>query len=111
MSFVRLLCNPKLMSDKPLTLVKAWDLYQRFAALPGVAMLAEPAGLDEQLAALIAPKLAPRLFTDAYFAALAHTAQLRLVSFDKDFGRFEALDLLRLTTGADQGAEQGARQR
>jgi len=97
MSFVRLLCNPKLMSGKPLTLVKAWDLYQLFANLPGVALLAEPAGLDEQLGTMVTPKLAPRLFTDAYFAALVHTARLRLVTFDKDFARFEALNVLRLT--------------
>lgn len=96
MSFVRLLCNSTLMSNKPLTLVKAWDLYQRFASLPGVGLLAEPAGLDEQLGAMVTPKLAPRLFTDAYFAALAHTARLRLVTFDKDFARFEALNVLRL---------------
>lgn len=100
MSLVRLLCNSNLMSNKPLTLVKAWDLYQRFASLPGVGVLAEPAGLDEQLGELVTPKLAPRLFTDAYFAALAHTARLRLVTFDKDFARFEALNVLRLTASA-----------
>ena len=46
---------------------------------------------------MVTPKLAPRLFTDAYFAALAHTTRLRLVTFDKDFARFEFLNVLRLT--------------
>ena len=105
MSFVRLLCNPKLMSGKPLTLVKAWGLYQRFAALPGVSVLAEPEGLDERLGAMVTPKLALRLFTVAYFAALAHTARLRLVTFDKDFARYEACNMLRLTAGESHGVK------
>ena len=97
MSLVRLLAHPRLMADKPLTLAKAWALYRRFAALPGVAMLAEPEGLDADLDALLEPKLPPRLFTDAYFAALAGRAQVRLVTFDRDFERFESLALLRLS--------------
>ena len=99
MSFVRLLTHPKLMADKPLTLVKAWALYQRFAALPGVSMLTEPDALDASLGALVTPKLPARLFTDAYFAALARRAHLRLVTFDKDFDRFEGLTMLRLAVG------------
>lgn len=96
MSLVRLLAHPRLMADKPLTLSRAWGLYLRFAALPGVAMIGEPAGLDTDLATLVTPKLPARLFTDAYFAALARSASLRLVTFDKDFERFEHLALLRL---------------
>lgn len=96
MSLVRLLAHPRLMADKPLTPAKAWVLYRKFAALPGVAMLAEPEGLDADLHALIEPKLPARLFTDAYFAALAGKAQVRLVTFDRDFERFDRLALLRL---------------
>lgn len=65
MSVVRLLTHPRLMADKPLTLAKAWALYRSFATLAGVAMLDEPGGLDADLEALVTPKLAPRLFTDA----------------------------------------------
>jgi Predicted nucleic acid-binding protein, contains PIN domain len=96
MSLVRLLTHPKLMADKPLTLAKAWALYRRFAGLPGVAMLAEPEGLDADLEALMTPKLPSRLFTDAYFAALAGKAHVRLVTFDRDFERFDGFALLRL---------------
>ncbi len=99
MSLVRLLVHPKLMADKPLTLSKAWALYRAFATLPGVAMLEEPEGLDIDLGALITPKLPSRLFTDAYFAAFALKAGTRLVTFDKDFARFEQLATLRLTAG------------
>ena len=69
MRVVRLFCNPTPMSDLPLNLVEAWDLYQRFAAP-------------------------------------SRTAGLRLVTFDKDFGRFAALNMLRLTTSESQGVER-----
>ena len=95
MSLVRLLTHPKLMADKPLTLAKAWALYRRFSVLPSVVMLSEPDGLDTSLGALVTPKFPTRLFTDAYFAALAHSARLRIVTFDKDFERFD-LAMLRL---------------
>ncbi len=97
MSLVRLLTHPRLMANKPLTLTRAWALYRRFAALPGVAMLAEPEDLDSELEALAMPKLPSRLFSDAYFAALASKAQVRLVTFDRDFERFDGLALLRLS--------------
>ncbi len=100
MSLVRLLTHPKLMADKPLTLAKAWAAYRSFARLPGVAMLSEPEGLDADLEALVLSKLPPRLFTDAYFAALGRRGRVRLVTFDKDFERFDHLALLRLSTGS-----------
>ena len=96
LSLVRLLTHPSLMADKPLTLAKAWALYQSFARLPGVAMLVEPDGLDQSLGALLTPELPARAFTDAYFAALARSTGLRLVTFDKDFDRFDPLAMLRL---------------
>lgn len=96
MSLVRLLIHPRLMAYKPLTLSRAWALYRGFAAVPGVAMLGEPEGLDAELEELITPKLPPRLFTDAYFAAMARLAGVRLVTFDRDFERFDRLAMLRL---------------
>ena len=99
LSLVRLLTHPGLMADRPLTLARAWALYRGFASLPGVAMIDEPAGLDADLETLVLPRLAPRLFTDAYFAALARRARLRLVTFDRDFERFQGLTLLRLVSG------------
>jgi uncharacterized protein len=97
MSLVRLLMHPKLMADRPLSLPKAWGLYRSFAALPGVAMLQEPEQLDADLGALVARKLPSRLLTDAYFAALAGLAQVRLVTFDRDFERFDRVSVLRLS--------------
>jgi len=96
-SLVRLLMQPKLMGDRALALPTAWALYRSFSDLPGVAMLAEPMGIDAALDDLVRSKLPSRLFTDAYFAALARSAGVRLVTFDKDFERFDGLSRLRLT--------------
>lgn len=96
MSLVRLLMNPRLMAGRPLTLARAWAAYRSFAALPGVGLLAEPAGLDAEVESELTTRLPPRLFTDAYFAALARACGARLVTFDKDFERFGRLQMLRL---------------
>jgi predicted nucleic acid-binding protein len=61
-----------------------------------VALLDEPMGVDTTLSSMLRPRLPARLFTDAYFAALATRAGLRLVTFDSDFARFSGLAMLRL---------------
>jgi predicted nucleic acid-binding protein len=54
-----------------------------------VGLLAEPEGCDDALQAILgAGPLPPRGWTDAYLAALARSAGLRLVTFDRDFERF-----------------------
>jgi predicted nucleic acid-binding protein len=48
--------------------------------------------LEHRLAAFIAADaVTPGLWTDAYLAAFALSAGLRMVSFDSDFGRFAGL--------------------
>ncbi len=96
-SLVRLLTHPNLTAGKQLDLQVAWQLYLRFRALPSVSLLAEPQNLEQHLASLIAPRLPAQHFTDAYFAALAISCGLRLVSFDRDFGRFAGLQWCHLT--------------
>ena len=98
MGFVRLPTQPKLMAEGALDLIEAWRLYERYLALPTVGLLPEPEGMDTQLAKLVANRLPARLLTDAYLATLALCARLRLVTFDKDFDRFEGIALCRLNT-------------
>jgi hypothetical protein len=89
LGLVRLLCQPKVVGEGALTLPSAFALYRQFRAVPQVGLLAEPPGCDERLQALVtAGTLPTRLWTDAYFAALAQASALRLVTFDQDFRRF-----------------------
>ena len=99
LGLVRLLCQPKVVGKGALTLSAAWALYQRFRAVQGVGMLAEPGNCDTHLQALVAKgALPPHLWTDAYLSALVLCSGLRLVTFDTDFRRFALPRCLVLAT-------------
>jgi len=89
LGLVRLLCQPKAVGPGALDTLAAWALYTRYRALPHIGLLREPEGCDDALRTLVgAGSLPPRLWTDAYLAALSLSAGLRLVTFDRDFERF-----------------------
>lgn len=89
LGLVRLLCQPKAVGPGALDTPAAWALYTRYRALPHIGLLREPEGCDDALRTLVgAGSLPPRLWTDAYLAALSLSAGLRLVTFDRDFERF-----------------------
>jgi uncharacterized protein len=97
LAFLRHLTNTAIMGDLVLSPSAAWKKLQEFLALPEVTCLAEPAGLDERLADFSTlGRTSPNLWTDAYLAAFAKCAGLRLVTFDRGFSRFKGLELLIL---------------
>lgn len=99
LGLVRLLTQPRVMGAGALGAAAALAIWQRWIALPEVALHPEPAGLDGVLATLVPADMPPRLLTDAYLAAFAMCAGLRLVSFDADFARFAGLEWLQLRAG------------
>ena len=97
LAFLRHLTNKTIMGDQVLAPLAAWNKCGEFLALPEVRFLAEPPGLEEQLGELCrAGRTSPNLWTDAYLAAFAGCAGLRLVTFDRGFARFAGLELLTL---------------
>jgi toxin-antitoxin system PIN domain toxin len=97
LAFLRHLTNQAIMGDQVLRPLAAWKKLQEFLALPEVRSLAEPAGLDERLGDFCnLGRTSPNLWTDAYLAAFAKCAGLRLVTFDHGFSRFQGLELLIL---------------
>ncbi|MGO8701087.1 MAG: PIN domain-containing protein [Limisphaerales bacterium] len=65
-----------------------------------VELLPEPAGLDPRLKQIaIRAKAARDFWTDAYLAAFAYCAGLRLISFDAGFTRYKDLPCLLLDSG------------
>ena len=67
------------------------------ADLAEVAFVGEPAGIDAMLRSLtVQSKFRVSDWTDAYLAAFAQLAGLRLVTFDKGFGQYKGLALLTL---------------
>ena len=97
LAFLRHLTNKTIMGEQVLTPLVAWRKSGEFLALPEVQFLTEPAGLNEQWGEFCdLGRASPNLWTDAYLAAFARCAGLRLVTFDRGFSRFSRLDLLIL---------------
>jgi uncharacterized protein len=90
LGLVRLMCQPKVVGKGALTVPAAWGVYQGFRALGVIDLLAEPADVDTQIQTLLTAQgaLPARLWTDACLAALAQSSGARLVTFDRDFERF-----------------------
>jgi toxin-antitoxin system PIN domain toxin len=97
MAFLRLLTNPAVMGTQVLSPSAAWAKTSDFMRLPEVELLDEPLGVEDPWERFAtAGRTSPNLWTDAYLAAFAVQAGLRLVSFDKGFSRFDGLSTLTL---------------
>lgn len=97
LGLVRLVYQPKLMGAAVKTAVDASALLHAVCQQPGVSMAsAEHAGWGVFDQLLCSGELPPRLCTDAYLAALAIANGWRLVSFNRNFERFEGLPRLAL---------------
>lgn len=93
MAFLRLLTNPAVLGTQVLSSSAAWAKTSDFMRLPEVELFDEPLGVEDAWQRLAtAGRFSPNLWTDAYLAAFAMRAGLRLVSFDKGFSRFEGLN-------------------
>jgi toxin-antitoxin system PIN domain toxin len=97
LGLVRLVCQPKLMGTALRSAAEASALLDALCQQPGV-QLAEPEhnGWEVFHQLLRAGEVPARLCTDAHLAALAITNGWRLVSFDRDFERFQGLEWLSL---------------
>jgi predicted nucleic acid-binding protein len=85
------------MGEDTLTMPQAWSLYDQLLSDPRVEFLSEPADLERHLRNLTkSPAAAPKLWTDAYLAAFADTAGIRVVTFEAAFASRD-VDALILT--------------
>ena len=100
LGLVRLLTQPKLMGDGVLGLPEAHAIYQQLRQTEGVGFAGDAESADALLARWVnegQAALTARLWTDAWLAASAESAGLRLVSFDADFARFPLTRRLHLS--------------
>ena len=97
LGLVRLVCQPKLMGTAVRNAAQASNLLNALCQQPGVQM-AKPDhdGWEVFHHLLRGGEIPSRLCTDAHLAALAIANGWRLVSFDRDFERFAALERLPL---------------
>jgi toxin-antitoxin system PIN domain toxin len=97
LGLLRLSTNKVVMGGSPYSPDEAWQAYQAVAALPEVSFITEPQGIEALLQEhSSAPTFRRSDWTDAYLAAFAQFAGLRLVSFDKGFANYKGLALLSL---------------
>ena len=102
-SFLRLLTTAAVLAPygiPPLSNQAAWSVYEGFRADARIGWAEEPPGLERRWQKLAAhPKASPKLWMDAYLAAFALTGGHQLVTTDRAFKQFDALDLVVLTKG------------
>jgi toxin-antitoxin system PIN domain toxin len=99
LGLVRLLSQPRLMGEGALDLPSAWAVYQAPRQAEGVGFVPDEEAADPLLRRWLATGDSPlpaRPWTDAWLAATAEAAGLRLVSFDADFARFPLTRRLHL---------------
>lgn len=94
---LRLLCTPQIMGADALTPTAAIEAFGALEADERISVAAEPEGVDAVLKRLVTRcATTPNLWSDAYLAAFAKQAGLRLVLFDRGFAKFPGLDFIRL---------------
>jgi len=108
LAFLRLVTKPDLFPS-PLTTDEALDRVDAWLAAP-LAVVVEP-GVDH--ARLVRRLLAPvetggNLVSDAHLAALAVEHRCEIVSFDRDFDRFDAVKRVEPPAGRGSVSASGA---
>jgi uncharacterized protein len=86
LALLRLLTHESIMGPDVMSMAGAWEIYDRCCADERIAFLAEPETIDPRLRSFSKSRHAsPKVWADAYLAAFAAAAGLKLVTFDKAF--------------------------
>ena len=96
LALIRLCCNGPAMGGAPLSLAEAMKVYSDLLLLPEVAVSSEPDGCEVAFRGYVSSQTTSRMITDSYLAAFALSGDMRLITFDNDFARFDGLSLLHL---------------
>jgi toxin-antitoxin system PIN domain toxin len=84
LALLRLLTHESVMGPDVTSMTEAWEIYDRCCADERIAFLPEPETLDPRLRGFSKSRHAsPKAWADAYLAAFASAAGLKLVTFDK----------------------------
>lgn len=85
--FLRLMTSSAAMDGKPLSMVQAWAVYDRFFEDDRVAFLAEPLKAEMLFREYATGKsVSPRIWADAWLLAYARASAGTLVTFDRALG-------------------------
>lgn len=85
-SVLRLLTTERALGEDVQTMSGAWKLWDRLTADDRITYIAEPEGLEQAFRGVSRlASASPKVWADAYLAAFASTANLKLVTFDRGF--------------------------
>jgi toxin-antitoxin system PIN domain toxin len=84
MGVLRLLTTDAVMNGKPLSMIGAWQVYDRVFSDERVAFAAEPPEMEGAFRKLTSGDgSSPKAWADAYLAAFADQLRAQIVTFDK----------------------------
>jgi len=93
MGLLRLLTNSNVMGRAPRTIVQAWETFEQLRADRRLDFATESDRLDAVWRPLMTQAgVGPSSWTDAYLAAFAEANSYSLVTFDRGFERWPALN-------------------
>jgi hypothetical protein len=94
LGLIRLLGNRSVMGADAISAAAAWGLIQELLEDERIELVDEPPDFNNFFPALLSyPVPTGKLVSDAYLAAFANSASLRLVTLDAGFRQFRGLDL------------------
>lgn len=97
LGYLRLSTNPKAFGSEAVTLLKAWENYDKFSSDPRVGYLDEPPGLDPQWRrSTSSATFSPHVWNDAFLASFAYAANCTVVTFDHGFVRYSPVSAIIL---------------
>lgn len=97
MGLLRLLTNPKVMTDETLNKNQAWEVYDRIREDPRIIFLNEPGDVEENWRFITQSSSAPKDWTDAYLLAFAKTRALTFVTFDQALAKSDVAPVVLLS--------------
>ena len=98
MGFLRLVTNRKIYPLDAVPMNQAWQVYEKLLSDHRVIFVDEPMGIDITLRKLtMLTTYSTNVWTDAYLAAFALTADLEMITFDKGFAQFKSLRCMILS--------------
>ena len=91
--FLRLATNPKAFPDDAVSMSEAWDLYDAMLNDPKIAFVDEPPDLGPLWRGYTRRQsFSPKVWIDSYLASFARAGGYELVTFDKAFTSYSALN-------------------
>ncbi len=95
LGLLRLLTTSAVMDGKPLTMKRAWNVYDVFAGDERVELISEPLAVERAFRGLSSTDHAsPKLWADAYLMAFASECGATLVTFDRSLAHRNSRCLL-----------------